>query len=367
MSSSPSITVTRLDWRDVVLDTVMTPAGPMTITLGLGSGLSRRPADPPGQFWAISDRGPNLKVATAMARYGLDHLAALEGLAGAKIMPCPEIGPTLAALRLVEGRIELIEAFPLADATGRRFTGLPLPGGDTARMEPVFDLAGKPLGDDPLGADSEALVALADGGFWVAEEYGPSLLRVSAEGVVMRRWTPGDLPLIAARRRLNRGFEGLALSADERRLYVAFQSALDLPGEVMVRIWTLDADSGALLAEHDYPFDAPSSFARDAAQGGVGEDDLKVCELVCIGPDQLLVLERMSHTAKIQRVTLGETRRLAKHCLVSTDDWPGIVPDLEGMALLSDRTLILSTDNDFGIEGAETAFYRIDFPVPLTD
>jgi hypothetical protein len=39
----------------------------------------------------------------------------------------------------------------------------------------------RPLEPDPNGTDSEGLVALEDGGFWVGDEYGPSLLRVDAE------------------------------------------------------------------------------------------------------------------------------------------------------------------------------------------
>jgi hypothetical protein len=42
------------------------------------------------------------------------------------------------------------------------------------------------------------------------------------------------------------------------------------------------------------------------------------------------------------------------------------VPDLEGMALLSDRELLLVNDNDFGIEGVATAFFRVTFDRPLT-
>jgi hypothetical protein len=37
------------------------------------------------------------------------------------------------------------------------------------------------------------------------------------------------------------------------------------------------------------------------------------------------------------------------------------------MALMSDRELILATDNDFGVEGAKTRFYRLEFHRPLTD
>ena len=43
----------------------------------------------------------------------------------------------------------------------------------------------------------------------------------------------------------------------------------------------------------------------------------------------------------------------------------GIASDLEGVALLSDRELLLVTDNDFGVEGAETRFYRLSFEAPL--
>ena len=35
------------------------------------------------------------------------------------------------------------------------------------------------------------------------------------------------------------------------------------------------------------------------------------------------------------------------------------------MTLLTDRELLLATDNDFGIEGAETRFYRLTFDAAL--
>ena len=43
-----------------------------------------------------------------------------------------------------------------------------------------------------------------------------------------------------------------------------------------------------------------------------------------------------------------------------------IAQDLEGVTLLSDRELLIVTDNDFGVEGAETRFYRLRFDGPLT-
>jgi hypothetical protein len=56
---------------------------------------------------------------------------------------------------------------------------------------------------------------------------------------------------------------------------------------------------------------------------------------------------------------------LAKTLLFSTDDAPEIPPDLEGMTLLDDRTVLLVNDNDFGVEGAETQFWTVRFDDPL--
>ncbi len=400
--------IERLAWRDEVLAEITLPRGVLRVTLGLGSGLARRPGDPPDRLWAIGDRGPNLKIKQAVEQYGLDHLRKLEGVDGAKVMPRPDIGPTIAELSLQDGVVSFVRALPLRTPGGRLLSGLPLPGGGEAEMEPTFDLDGALLAPDG-GADTEGLVALRDGGFWAADEYGPSLMRIDPQGVVTARWTPqgvtGEcdppleaiLPAIAARRRLNRGFEALSISPDEAWLYVSFQSPLDLADDEArsrhARIWKLDAATGAVAAQYVYPFDRPSSFGRDREAGDVKRRDLKICETVCIGPDRLLVLERISRTAKVYLVELsgpGASPRhldvatrpaieelepqdmaaagvpvLAKSLIFSTDDAPEVGADLEGMAVMSDRELILVNDNDFGIEGVETRFFRITFDDPV--
>lgn len=404
-----SFDVKRLSWTDHTLAEIATPGGPLRITLGLGSGLARRAGDPPGRLWAVGDRGPNLKVSLAVKRYGLTHLAPLKAREGAKIMPRPDLGPTLAELQVHDDRVELLRLLPLGVGGGRLLTGLPLPAGDSAEMEPAFDLSGAPLAPDAAGADTEAAVALADGTFRVAEEYGPSILVVDAEGRVTARWlpaghpldeaaagcpVPGMLPAIAATRRLNRGFEALALSPDERCLFVVFQSALTPEGAdsdgvgQIVRIWRLDAATGQIDAQWLYPFDPPDSFARDVAAGEVGWGDLKVCEAVCLSATRLLLLERLSHTAKIYAVDLPDpgppdlvtawelmspeaqaaapVPLLSKRLVFSSDDAPEIAADLEGMALLDGRTLLLVNDNDFGIEGSETQFWRVRFEAELS-
>ncbi len=408
----PAVEVKRLRWRDPPLAKIKLPGGTLRLTLGIGSGLSRAPGAPAGRIWGVGDRGPNLKIDKAVAAYGVAGLEALAKVPGAKLLPRPDIGPVLAELQVGEHRIELVRTLRLHDPAGRPVSGLAPPGGGEAEMEPVFDLNGRPLAPDPGGADTEGLAALADGGFWVAEEYGPSLMRIDAEGVVRARWAPEGanlagtaypqspvLPAIAARRRMNRGFEAVAVSPDQRWLFVCFQSALERPdGGAMasfVRLWRLDAATGAVAAEHLYLFDPPASFARDAEVGKVATRDLKVCEIAALDSDRLLVLERIARTTKIYRVdlsapTVAEAWRatatspaleelsakaraaagvpvLAKTLMFSTDQARKVAEGLEGMAVLSDRELVVATDNDFGVEGAETRFYRLRFENPLTD
>lgn len=328
----------------------------MRLTLSVGSGLSRRPSDPPGRVWGLGDRGPNFKIKVAIERFGLDHLAPLKDLPGAKVLPLADFQPALAELQAGEDRVELVRVLPLRTPDGP-LSGRALPGGGDADMEPTFDLAGRRLAPDPNGVDPEGVAALADGGFWICEEYGPSLLRVDAEGVVRWRFTPPD----AGRRRKNRGFEGVAASPDERWIYVLFQSGLEGDDPMATRIWKLDARDGAMAGDFAYPFDPPESFDEEEP---VQPDDLKACELVCVGPDRLLVLERVTCSARIYRVDLGATP-LAKTCVFSTADHPQVAPDLEGVALMSDRELLIATDNDFGVEGAETRFYRLRYDAPL--
>ncbi|MDB5451462.1 MAG: esterase-like of phytase family protein [Caulobacteraceae bacterium] len=376
MGHSPRYRVEQLAWRDIVVAEVALPKRTLVVTLGLGSGLSRRPGDAPGRIWAIGDRGANLKIPDAVERYGLEHLEPLRGIDGAKVLPLPGCGPTLCELQITGEAVELVRTLPLL-AAGQPISGRPPVGGTDAAMEPTYGIEGERLAGDPDGADTEGLAALADGTFRVADEYGPSILSVGLDGEVLERWTPKGqrlpgaaapvrdvLPASAARRRLNRGFEGIAATPDGETLFVAFQSALEGDDPDAALIWALDARTGQRKAEFLYPFDRPKRFRRDAAAGKVSKRDLKICDLAWAGPERLLVLERISRSAKIYSVALrGEI--LEKELVFDIDDAPEIAADLEGMTLTSDRELILVNDNDFGTEGVETAFFRVTFEQPI--
>lgn len=403
--------VERLVWTDPIIEEIYVPAGRLILRSGFGSGLARRIGDAPDMFWAVGDRGPNLKVKTAIERYGLRDFSHLSDLPGAKIMPQTSIGPALAQFQLVGNEVRLVRELRLAKPDGTPVSGLAHPGRDALLSEPVFDLLGARLPPDPCGMDSEGLVALSDGSFWVGDEFGPSLVHFNAEGRMTRRLLPaetaserfaaniGGLPQIASRRQLNRGFEALAVSLDEHWLMLAFQSPLAHPDEEAhrngrhVRLWRLALPEGRVVAQYAYPLDPTDAFRRDVAKGPFKRSDIKVSEILWLSDNSLLVLERGSETSKIYRCEINAERALeAKHLDIShrptveqlsaasaqfplpvltktlvldTDDYPNVSADLEGMVLIAPDALLLVNDNDFGVEGAETCFWRACFDGPV--
>ncbi|MFM5894027.1 MAG: esterase-like activity of phytase family protein [Novosphingobium sp.] len=395
--------VERLEWTDLPLGGPHTPLGQMALHRSLTSGLCRRAGDPANVFWGVGDRGPNIKPSDAVSLYGLSHLAPLAAIDGAKVMPLPAAGPALARFQLHGNRVDLEAVLPLRAADGTSLNGLPPPPLTGTETEPAFALDGTPLPSSPDGADSEGIAARCDGKFWIAEEYGPSLLLVDQAGLVERRLIPHGsaarytgssvplvegLPAIAAMRKLNRGFEALATSPDGTVLYLAFQSPLAHPdraahdGGDVVRVWALDAGDGSFLSEYAYPLDPPEAFRRDCARGAVVKSDIKVSEITGLPDGSLMVLERVTQSTHIYRVQLGEplpsefldyrhrptleqlgqggdVPLLAKERIFSTDDCPEICGDLEGLVVLDDGSLLLSNDSDYGTEGAATRFWRV--------
>lgn len=405
----PNVTVDEMEWAEQSLGEVCFPKCRLMLSAGFGSGLASRAAGGGAELWAISDRGPNIKLSDAREWYGWEAPPGWRDAPGAKLMPRPDVGPALALLQVTGNTIQVRRTMRLHDRHGHPVSGLPVPDSGHAECEPVLDLDGRHLKPDPAGMDTEGIALLEDGTFWVGEEYGPSLVHVAADGTVLERLVPegvelrgapypvrASLPAIAAKRHLNRGFEAVAVSPSNGFLYLAFQSPLAHP-EVAdheqaghVRLWQLDPD-GSAFAQFLYRFDDPASFRRDSEDGPIEPSDRKVCEIAAIGDHMLLVLERGSKTSKIYRVTvdpalaLGPEHmridtaptveqlsasgaplpELGKELIFTSDDWHEVGADIEGMALLDPRTLLIVSDNDFGCEGKETRFYRLTFDADL--
>ena len=160
-------------------------------------------------------------------------------------------------------------------------------------------LAPNPTGTLGRALDPEGLVVLPQSGnLLVSDEYGPSLIEFDRAGNLLRRFdVPANLvprdaatgtPNFAgdagntAGKRTNRGFEGLAVSADGRFAYAVLQSAmLDEGGGSgrYARIVKFDTGTGQAVAQYAYLMD----------RSGQGQG---ISSLVALGNDRFLVLER---------------------------------------------------------------------------
>ena len=114
------------------------------------------------------------------------------------------------------------------------------------------------------------------------------------------------VPETYAKRQQNRGFEGLALSGDERTLYAVLQSPLGNPssgaGEDSRngRILPVDTASGVPVAAYVYRFEAAHEFEE------LDQDELKLSALVWIDESRLLALELTDMVARLYLLDLSE-------------------------------------------------------------
>ena len=163
-------------------------------------------------FYGLTDRGPNV-----------------DGPDGSKIEPLPDFQPAIGQFVLAGGRARLVRRIGLAAANGTPYNGQTNPANPT--NETITDLQGHVLPSSPEGYDPEGLAAMRDGTFWVCDEYGPFITHVDRRGRAIERLSPtdGTLPRELAEREPNKGMEGLTVTPDGRTLVGIMQAGLDAP------------------------------------------------------------------------------------------------------------------------------------------
>ena len=237
---------------------------------GYGSSLYPDPGHP-GLFYGLEDRGPNVSAPD-----------------GSSVEPIPTFDPSIGLFRFdANGDAVMLRKIPLQDPHGHPYTGLVNSQNPTG--ETIEDLNGNKLTTDPNGYDSEGLVALPDGTFWVSDEYGPFVTRFNSQGRQIQRLSPfdGSLPEELKFRVPNRGMEGLTITPDGKELVGLMQSALqqsDLNGSdakklAPTRIVTYNLRTHAL---HEYLY-----MLHDPAQNGTANS-----ELTALSDNTFLVNER---------------------------------------------------------------------------
>ncbi|GAA1445738.1 esterase-like activity of phytase family protein [Leifsonia poae] len=187
--------------------------GGVAITGGAyGSSLAPVPGSA-DEFYGLTDRGPNVTAPDGVT----------------KIEPLPAFDPAIGRFRLVDGQARLERTIPLRAGDGSPYNGRVNTQANTG--ESIVGLDGAPLAASPNGYDSEGLVALKDGTFWVSDEYGPFITHFDRNGRQLERLSPfgQGLPAELAMRVPNKGMEGLTITPDGSTLVGMMQSALQTP------------------------------------------------------------------------------------------------------------------------------------------
>lgn len=187
---------------------------------GFGSAATAHPTLK-GHFYALTDRGANAKIK------------------GGKIFPTPDYTPRIGHFKLMSnGNIKMVQEILIKNPSGEVISGRPNPEGKGATGETPYDVDKNVLEFDEYGLDTEGLVALKDGTFWVSDEYGPHMVHLDAFGRQIERVSPKNvdtgnrkLPAVFERRRANRGMEGLAITPDEKTLVGIMQSTMYNPSK----------------------------------------------------------------------------------------------------------------------------------------
>lgn len=349
---------------------------PDGFTIGIGSGMTyigRAKDDNARVFYAIGDRGPNANA----PKYEGNGKATKT-----KMFPAPNYTPSYGAIRVKDGHAVLTSLTPLRNKNMKPISGRAIPIGSVgATGEIPLDDALAKLPFDPDGLDTEGIAIDRDNprNLWICDEYGPFIAKIDGyTGRIIKKYVPGkDLPMIAAKRQPNRGFEGIAVTPSGKVL-AAIQSVCDVDGNIkkskatLIRLLLLDPTTGE-VKQFAYPHNRNDyKLSRDA----------KIGDLHAISETKFILIERgkcadgktripfyvidIADATDITGVktkdgkeleTLAErnevealgVKYVKKTKLIDIKEYGWEPGKAEGVALMPDmRTLAVTSDNDFG-------------------
>ena len=346
------------------------------------------------EYWTISDRGPNIDDANA-------NPAACRPTYD-KMFPFPSYAPKIHRIRVNGDSIQILQTITMKRPNGLNATGLMNPTGfgstalEVVSTDTVLDCSRfslKTAAKDIWGIDSEGILVDKEGNFWISEEGGPSIWKISPQGVVLKRFMPyanqtgaepQDAPIdtVFKYRRNNRGFESLAI-APNGKIYAFIQSPLYYPTTAVGsatrvhRILEINPATNAMRM---------LVYLNDGVIGAAGANqirlqDWKLGDAAAINDSTFLVLEAAARgTTDIKRmyliniaqatsITSGLYGGLTAEALVDStglaangikavkktlfmdllaNGWPSVLDKAEGLAIVNDSTIALCNDNDFG-------------------
>ena len=357
---------------------------------GIFSSLDHAQGDPENVFYAIADRGPNSCITVGNSRR--------------QTFAVPDYNPTIYKLSLVGDHIQIIDRTPILTTSNQTVTGLP----NTNNDEVPYTYDGQTrLQLNPNGLDIEGLARASNGTFWVSDEYSPSVAQIAPNGKILHRLIPTGmtlsadtdvrpvLPAIYAKRRLNRGFEGLTISQDGKSLFIALQSPLDFPTKGIgrasrtIRLLVVDIQKLMPVAEYVYVAQLASSFGTNK------QGKIKIGDLAFVNPTTLLVVERTNKVARIYQVNLTNATNIlgtrwsdlqnttqalealspqqlvtngitpvSKSLTINLSQIPEMPKKIEGLTVVNPKAIALGNDNDFGFTSFDASGRAVNNNLP---
>lgn len=278
-----------------------------------------------------------------------------------------------------------------------------------------------------LSFDPEGFAVAPNGNFYISDEYGPSINEFLADGSFLRALTiPNNLipqdsngntnyvdgrPTITSGRQDNRGFEGITLSPDGKKLFGLLQDPLVNEGSNSdgrrsrnLRFVEFDTTTGTSVAQYIYQLESwadinarvPSNTFGATSQGR----NIGISAITALNNNEFLVLERDNRgvgvedptgsnpvaSKRVYKIGLTDATDVSGISLAGTNNLPSgvtalskslfldiadalrgagqIIPEkFEGLAIgpqLADGSyaLLVGTDNDFSVTqtGSGTQF-----------
>jgi hypothetical protein len=317
-------------------------------------------------IWSITDRGPNGEDFKKNAK---SYRPFLE----------PTFSPTISQIKILnkENTATVIKSIRLRKADGKPLSGLPNvdPGKTTKRFDEIpVDENNKLLLFDPAGMDTEGLVCMGAQGFYVSEEYGPSIAKFNLDGDLVYRWSPKesnkkwtslrsgqrDLPGFLAKRTMNRGFEAATRMKNGNIIFI-LQSEIDKKSDRnLVPILEWNPQDEKSVALYYYELDSQGGKIGAATMSPSGE---------------ILVLEQNGLTGpkawqKVFSIELSKAQNFLSEANKKLYDWApptNVIPakkselidlsnlglsafeKLEGMTMNSHGEIYIANDTDFNV------------------
>lgn len=353
------------------------------------------------EFWTISDRGVNVDCASANAS------ATPVGTIGCtptydKMFGFPAYAPKIHRIKINGDSVQILETITMKRPNGSTATGLMNPAGlgsttleavSTNTVSNCANFAANTAAKDTWGIDSEGISVDNNGNFWISEEGGPTIWKLSPTGIVLKRYTPYNnlataqpediiIDTVFKYRKNNRGFECLTITPNGK-VYAIIQSPLLFPttsiGEntQVHRMIEIDPTTNATRV---------LVYMNDGIIGTSGANqirlrDWKLGDMAAINNNEFLVIEAAARgtsdkklvykinitgaTAVTSALYNGQTLEalatataLAANNIVPVaktlfmdllaNAWPSVLDKAEGLAIVNDSTLAFCNDNDFG-------------------